>query len=179
MGKSKISIDELTELHAGVEKILAGSIGASAAYHTIHKGIIYTPAEEKELSNVYAEILANLKLTPSELKKRVDYYQEREKLLTQQSEELEEKIKERDREIVERMDAERALVKSEEKYRTLIENLNIGVYRNTGGSPDDLSRPTLPCLKYSATIVPKILWTSQSRIFTRIRRKEGFLLKKC
>ena len=55
----------------------------------MHKGIIYAPAEERELSNVYAEILANLKLTPSELKKRVDYYQEREKLLTQQSEELE------------------------------------------------------------------------------------------
>ena len=35
---------------------------------------------------------------------------------------------------MERIHAERALVKSEEKYRTLIENLNIGVYRNTGGS---------------------------------------------
>ena len=131
--KRNISIDELIEFHAEVEKTLAGSIGASAAYHAIHRGIIYAPEEERELSNVYAEILANLKLTPSELKKKADYFQEREKLLKSQSEELEEKIKERDREIVERTQAEKALADSEEKYRTLIENLNIGVYRNTGG----------------------------------------------
>ena len=47
------------------------------------RGLSILLLEERELSNVYAEILANLKLTPSELKKRVDYYQEREKLLTQ------------------------------------------------------------------------------------------------
>ena len=131
--KRKISIVELTELYAEVEKVLAGSIGASAAYHAVHTGITYTPVEENELSNVYAEILSNLKLSPSELIKKVDYYQEREDLLTRQAEELKEKIKERDRVIVERRDAEEALKESEEKYRTLIENLNIGVYRNTGG----------------------------------------------
>ena len=61
----------------------------------------YTPVEEKELSKVYAEILSNLKLTPAELTKKVDYYQEREEgLLTRQAEELKEKIKERDRVIV-------------------------------------------------------------------------------
>ena len=83
--KSQVSIIELTELHNEVEKILAGSIGSSAAYHAIHKGLMYTPTEERELSKVYAEILANLKLTPSELKEKIDYYQEREMLLTRQS----------------------------------------------------------------------------------------------
>ena len=46
-----------------------------------------------KLSNMYAEILADLKLTPGELKRRVDYYKERESLLSHQATELEERVK--------------------------------------------------------------------------------------
>ena len=126
--KNKISIIELTELHNEVEKILAGSIGASAAYHAIHKGFIYSSIEERELSKVYAAILADLKLTPSELKEKIDYYQEKETLLTHQAEELEEKIKERDREIIERKRTEEKLIASEAKYKTLAESSLTGIF---------------------------------------------------
>jgi len=99
--KEQISIVELIELLKEIEKFLTGSIGAAAAHHTIRNSDIFTPVEEGELSKVYAEILADLKLSPSELKEKIDYYKEREQLL-------------------------------EKKYQTLVENVNIGVYRKTG-----------------------------------------------
>jgi PAS domain S-box-containing protein len=131
-GKHKITIALMTELLKTAEKHLAGSIGSAAAHRAIMTGTIISPKEEFELSRMYAEILANLKLTPSDLKEKIDYYQEKEALLTRQAAELEEKIKERDREIAERKRMGGALRESEEKYRTLVDNVNIGVYRNAG-----------------------------------------------
>jgi Na+/proline symporter/signal transduction histidine kinase/CheY-like chemotaxis protein len=111
--KKQMSIVELAELLNEVEKYLSGSIGAAAAHHAIHSGTVFTPEEERELSNVYAEILAGLKLPPSDLKEKIDYYQEREVLLTQQAIELGKKIEERDREIAERKRLEEQLRQSQ------------------------------------------------------------------
>jgi PAS domain S-box-containing protein len=131
--KEKISIVELIELLSEIEKVLAGSIGAAAAHHALSRGIVFTPEEERELSKTYADIIANLKLTPQDLKAKIDYYQERQNLLTSQAVELQEKVSELNREIVERRKVEEALSESEEQFRTLVNNVNVGVYRNTSG----------------------------------------------
>jgi PAS domain S-box-containing protein len=127
LDKSSITVVDLTELLKTVEKHLAGALGTAAAHKAIRKGIVFTPREERDLSKVYAEVLADFKLSPSDLKEKIDYYQEREALLTRQASDLEEKIKER-------RQAEEALRESEGKYHTLVDNVNIGVYRNTGGN---------------------------------------------
>jgi PAS domain S-box-containing protein len=132
-GKMRISIVELIELHGEIERQLAGSIGAAAAYHALRNGLSFSPQEERELSKTYAKILADLKLTPRDLKNKIDFYQERQVLLTKQASELEEKVRELNREIEERAQAEKALRESEEKYHTLVDNINIGVYRNSSG----------------------------------------------
>lgn len=100
--KERITIVELIDLLKEIENFLTGSIGAAAAHHTIYDSNIFTPLEKMELSRVYAEILADFKLSPSELKEKVDYYKEKEQKL-------------------------------EKRYQTLVENLNIGVYRSTVG----------------------------------------------
>ncbi|MGL1863024.1 MAG: ATP-binding protein [Pseudodesulfovibrio sp.] len=92
-GRRKVSLNELAELLGEVEKTLAGAVGAAEAHTAIMAADIYTEEERAKLSNMYAEILADLKLTPGELKRRVDYYKERESLLSYQATELEERVK--------------------------------------------------------------------------------------
>lgn len=94
-GKRKISLTELAELLGEVEKTLAGAVGAAEAHAAIMRADVYTEEEQARLSNMYSEILADLKLTPGDLKSRVDYYKERELLLSRQAQDLEERVKER------------------------------------------------------------------------------------
>ena len=98
-GRLRITIVELAELHSEVEKLLAGSVGAAVAHKALAQAGIFIPSEARELSEVYAEILASLKVTPEELKRKIDYYQERETLLTHHAAELEQKVKERTRDL--------------------------------------------------------------------------------
>ncbi len=123
----RISIVQLIELHNRVEKSLAGAIGAPAAFKALHHGTVLTARESRELSDAYADILAGLKVSPSELKARIDYYQERETLLMQHAQELEEKIGQLQKEIAERMRVQQALLESEEKFRGLVETMNEGL----------------------------------------------------
>ncbi len=97
--KGRISIVELAALHSEVEKTLAGSVGAAAANRALTQARIFTPTEARELSEVYAEILASLRVNPKDLERRIDYYQEREALLTSYAADLEAKVTERTRDL--------------------------------------------------------------------------------
>jgi Na+/proline symporter/CheY-like chemotaxis protein len=98
-GREHLSIMELTRLHSEVERILAGSIGSAAAHHAVRRSLVLNDREARELSQVYAHMLAELRLTPDEMKKRIDYYQERHNLLQRHAEELEQKVAERTEEL--------------------------------------------------------------------------------
>ena len=45
--RERISIIELMELHQDIERALAGSIGAAAAYHAMRRGLSFTREEQK------------------------------------------------------------------------------------------------------------------------------------
>lgn len=97
-----IATTELAQLHDMAEKLLAGSIGSAAAKRAMASGITYTSREAKELTDHYGSILATLHIDPHELRDRIDYYAERDKLLTSHADELQEKVSALNREIVER-----------------------------------------------------------------------------
>ncbi len=100
-----ISIVTLMRLHSEVEKFLAGSIGNAAAHNAVRDSLTLTTRESEELSHVYRAILSELRLTPEEMRKRIDYYQERETLLTHHADELQYEVAQRTRELLQAKEA--------------------------------------------------------------------------
>jgi PAS domain S-box-containing protein len=122
LGREKISVLELSHLCHAVEKQLAGSIGTIAAGRTFQKlGEIFDAEEEKELANMYRTLLAEMNLSPEELREKVDYYQEREALISAHAAALEEKVRELEENIRERRKAELARREVERQYVELVE----------------------------------------------------------
>jgi C4-dicarboxylate-specific signal transduction histidine kinase len=72
-------------------------------------------AASRALARAYAKMLARLRISPAELHKKVDYYQERETLLQQQAAELEERVRERTHELSEANEALRGEILERKK----------------------------------------------------------------
>ena len=127
VGKSKATILELAELHRLVEKSLTGSIGAAMANRALIKSEFFTAEEAEALKSHFAEILTNLRATPRDLLKKIDYHRERETLIQAHAEELAQKIRELEEQMARRRDAEEQLKESEERYRLAIEGSTDGI----------------------------------------------------
>ena len=97
--KTSITAMEWAELNNQVERTLAGAIGSASAHAAMHESNAADEAASKALARAYAKMLARMRISPAELRKRVDYYQERETLLKQQAAELEEQVESRTREL--------------------------------------------------------------------------------
>ena len=97
--QEKVSIVQLVEVLNEVEHRLAGSIGAANAHHAMRGQTLLTEAESQSLSQAYTEILADLQISPEELRERVDYYQERAELFAKSAEEMEQRVQARTSEL--------------------------------------------------------------------------------
>jgi len=92
--QERITVAALARLYAELERVLAGSIGTAPAHRAVRQSLSYTAEEAQQLTQVYGEILAELKVSPADLESRIDYYQERNTLLQAHATELEEKVAE-------------------------------------------------------------------------------------
>jgi PAS domain S-box-containing protein len=128
-GKERISIIELADISNDLEKYLAGSIGSATSHKAFQLRKIFDPDETVQLRKSYGEILADLKLSPAELRQRIDFYKEREILVSRHAAELEEKIDELRRQIKKRQHAENALA---EQVRLLSLSSEIGFILTKG-----------------------------------------------
>ncbi|MCB0176633.1 MAG: GAF domain-containing protein [Anaerolineae bacterium] len=96
-GKTKVNVVELANLSSEAEKYLAGSIGAATAYQSFRRVELFNQQESGYLAKTYNEILADLKISPQELRERINYYRERDTLMVEQATVLEKRISERTR----------------------------------------------------------------------------------
>ncbi|BDG02658.1 ATP-binding protein [Anaeromyxobacter oryzae] len=76
-----LSALQLAELQGEVETTLAAAIGSAAAYAALRREPLVAPDEARAVSAAYADILAELHVTPAELQRKIDYHLERERLL--------------------------------------------------------------------------------------------------
>ncbi|MBU2519572.1 MAG: histidine kinase [Proteobacteria bacterium] len=84
-GLDRITVIQLAELNQMLENQLAGSIGAASAATALRRFPLFTPEEARALASVYAQVLTSLRVSPQELKRKIDYYQEKEELLRRES----------------------------------------------------------------------------------------------
>lgn len=91
----KITLSQLTQLNRIVEKKLASFVGGPTASVILSEHSLFTESENEKLSDMYTKLVAELKITPEEFTQKMNYFLDREKLLTDASKELEEKVKER------------------------------------------------------------------------------------
>ncbi|MBF0537935.1 MAG: response regulator [Nitrospirae bacterium] len=91
-GKPHISLVELVDMSNMIEQRLAGSIGSASANYVIQHSGLFTEEEKKQLSGVYNSILSELRMSPVELRKRIDYHKEKEAILARHTQELENKV---------------------------------------------------------------------------------------
>ena len=91
-GREKVNVREWADLCSRSETLLAGSIGIAAAGKVFRQANLFTEKESVELSAIYGKILANLRLTPDDLKEKIDYYREKEILIESHAMDLEAKI---------------------------------------------------------------------------------------
>ena len=114
-----ITIERLAAISASAEHSLSGVVGNAAASRAVAHSGLYTETEARRLSERYAGMLARLRLSPAELRRRMDSLREREALLAGHARELEEANDTLRAEVRDRVRAERETL----RLQRLTENL--------------------------------------------------------
>lgn len=119
---SHISILELARLQKSAEALLAGLIGGALAHQVIHRSLLFSDQEQRSLADVYSGLLAEIHLSPDQLMGKVNYYQERERLLAEHSEEQAKTIERLEAEVLSRLQAEAALQQLNDELEKRVES---------------------------------------------------------
>ena len=111
--------DEFMRLAASVENRLAGAIGAAMARTAVAQGLRLSEQDALLMQTTYAKTLAELKITPQQLRERVDYFRSMNEMAQQHADQLDEKLKALEAAAQARLRADAALRESESRFQSL------------------------------------------------------------
>jgi Na+/proline symporter len=103
-GKKLISVLGLADLQVIFEKALSAYIGAYSAKNALIAANFITKDESVDLSRAYGDIIARLKLSPEQLAEKINYYEDKERVMKEQGEELEKLVKDKTAELRNKLD---------------------------------------------------------------------------
>lgn len=118
--KEAFSVLEFADLAKEIERRLSGAIGTAAAHRAFVDADLFTDQERDELTRIYSRLMVKMRIQPEEMKRKIDYYFERDALLRRHSVELAAKVSELDREVNQRRLAEAELRETEQKIKSIL-----------------------------------------------------------
>ncbi len=88
-----IGILEFQSIVNQLEKRISGIVGSATAHKLMVNTKLYSESERELLGTLYSKMMAEINLPLGELRRRIDYYQEKERLLKKHADELSRLIK--------------------------------------------------------------------------------------
>ncbi|BAJ00623.1 sensor histidine kinase [Shewanella violacea] len=99
-----INVQELANLERATERLLSGITGAAVAHMVVTQSNIYSKQETQTLERYYGQLLAQLKISPAQLRQQLNYSKEKELLAKRYSEQMQGIVDDRTRELQSTLD---------------------------------------------------------------------------
>ncbi len=93
LNTTSMNLVDLAQVQQTAKRSLAGAIGSAAAHKAVKRSGLFQNEENKAFRHLYADLLAELQIDPSELLRRINYHQEREHYINAHAQEQIEQYK--------------------------------------------------------------------------------------
>ncbi|EAR62740.1 PAS domain S-box protein [Neptuniibacter caesariensis] len=127
-GKASCNLFALAELGRQIDQRLSGALGASVAAKVLERSELLSSSERKRLESHYSRVLADLQISPVELKRKINFYRERQNMVLKHSEEQAKTIEQLQQEISLREKAEVEKQQSQNRLQLIMELAPTSIY---------------------------------------------------
>ena len=132
-----LSSQAFIRLAQAVENRLAGAIGAAMARQAVATGLQLSEQNAQRMQASYTQALAELKITPQQLRERVDYFRSMNDMAQRHAEQLDEKVQALETAAEARRHADAALRESEDRFRSLSNSAPVMIWMTASLDGDD------------------------------------------
>lgn len=132
-----LSGNDFIRLAQAVENRLAGAIGAAMARQAVATGLQLSEQNAQHMQATYTQALAELKITPQQLRERVDYFRSMNDMAQRHAEQLDEKLQALETAAEARQHADAALGESEDRFRSLANSAPVMIWMTASVDSED------------------------------------------